>query len=470
MGEVVASDVKGGGSTVTDSSLKTIFDPVVLRFAVLTYLVVLPVGHLVAIPVSGTMAAGSDFFLALVLLAGVVEIGRVSRPYFTGKVEKVPLLSGHGTFHMAAFLMITFSAWVAFGALWGLDPNYATAKGLAFAALSMGALAIVWCGVRWEKAADAWLLGTAVCLIVTWFGVLVGPEVLQERVSYGGGSIRGLPMPRISGPFPHPNMFGDYLVVSGAILWVRWGALRDAWRWGAVAAAWLLAGTLFMTVSSAWLGAGVLLTAIGLLTMRQRGGRVRFQKKRPGPFLLVVAGVVLFTMTLAALVIPMGADVAGLSLTASGIRPAIWSSALEVFREAPIGGVGASPFFALAADPLNATSPVQLWDAHNIYLSILGQFGLVGAALFGGAVAVLASTLVRAGATRKHAVLLVALFAAGIHGVAVANEEFRHLWALAGLIGLAGVPQWAQGQWWKEEDLREKKGVTPLVPYEVAEE
>ena len=190
MGEVVASDVKGGGSTVTDSSLKTIFDPVVLRFAVLTYLVVLPVGHLVAIPVSGTMAAGSDFFLALVLLAGVVEIGRVSRPYFTGKVEKVPLLSGHGAFHMAAFLMIAFSAWVALGALWGLDPNYAIAKGLAFAALSMGALAIVWCGVGWEKAADAWLLGTAVCLIVTWFGVLVGPEVLQERVSYGGGSIR----------------------------------------------------------------------------------------------------------------------------------------------------------------------------------------------------------------------------------------------------------------------------------------
>ena len=125
---------------------------------------------------------------------------------------------------------------------------------------------------------------------------------------------------------------------------------------------------------------------------------------------------------------------------------------------------------AVAADPLDVTSAAGSWDAHNVYLSIVGQFGLVGAALLGGAVAVLTWTLVRAGATRKQAVLLVALLAAGIHGVAAANEEFRHLWALLGLIGLAGVPQWAQGQWWKEEDVHETEGVIALVPYEVAQE
>ena len=96
-----------------------------------------------------------------------------------------------------------------------------------------------------------------------------------------------------------------------------------------------------MTVSSAWLGAGVLLTAIGLHTMRQRHKRLAVQWKRPGPVILVVTGVILFTMTLAGLVFPMGVDVAGLSLTGSGIRPAIWGSALEAFKEAPIGGVGA---------------------------------------------------------------------------------------------------------------------------------
>ena len=447
--------VQGEDRTAEGLTANAILDPVILRFAVLTYLVVLPVGHLLAIPVNGTTAVGSDVFLGLILLAGLIELGRMSGPYFTRGAERLPLLPGRSAFHMAALFFMSFSVWVALGSTWGSHPSYAISKGFAFAALGLGALAILWCGAGWGRAADAWLLGTAICLVVTWIGVLLGPDALQARLLYGGGSIRGLPVPRVSGPFPHPNMFGDYLVVSGAILWARRNALRERWGRGAAAAPWLLAGTLLTTVSSAWLGAGVLLTAIGLLTMRQRGRRLSIQWKRLGPVILVVTGIILFTMTLAALLLPMGVDVAGLSITGSGIRPAIWASALEAFKEAPIGGVGARPFLAAAADPLSATNAMAAWDAHNIYLSILGQFGLVGAALFTGAGVVLTWTLFREGATRRHAVLLGALLAAGIHGVAIANEEFRHLWALLGLVGLAGVPQWAQGRWWKEEGSQE---------------
>jgi O-antigen ligase len=144
-----------------------------------------------------------------------------------------------------------------------------------------------------------------------------------------------------------------------------------------------------MTTSSAWLGAGVLLIAMGLLTLRQRGGLIVLQKKRPVPPILVMAGVVLLTMTMAGLLLPMGVDLGGFSFTGSGIRPAIWSSAMEAFKEAPIGGVGASLFLAVAADPFDATSAAVLWDAHNIYLSILGQFGLVGATLLAGGVIML---------------------------------------------------------------------------------
>ena len=450
-----AAPVQGDDRKAEGLTANAILDPVILRFAVLTYLVVLPVGHLLVIPVNGTTARGSDVFLALVLLAGLIELGRMSTPYLAGRVEKLPLLPARSTFHMAAFFLMSFSIWVALGSSWGSYPSYAVTKGVAFAALGMGALAILWCGAGWGRAADAWLLGTAICLVVTWFGILLGPDALQTRMFYDGGSIRGLPVPRVSGPFPHPNMFGDYLVVSGAILWARRNVIRERWGRGAVAAAWLLAGTLLITVSSAWLGAGVLLTGIGLLTMRQRNGRLTTQWKRPGPVILVVTGVILFTMTLAGLLLPMAVDVAGLSIRGSGIRPAIWASALEAFKEAPIAGVGASPFLAVAADPLGAGSAMAEWDAHNIYLSILGQFGLVGAGLFAGAGVVLTWTLFREGATHRHAVLLVALLAAGIHGVAVASEEFRHLWALLGLVGLASVPKWAQAQWWKKEGSQE---------------
>ena len=329
--------VQGEDGKAEGLTANAILDPVILRFAVLTYLVVLPVGHLVAIPLNGTIVRGSDVFLALVLLAGLIELGRLRGPYVPERVEELPLLPGRSAFHMAVLFFMFFSVWVALGSTWGSYPIYAMTKGLAFAALGLGALAILWCGARWDRVADAWLWGTAICLIVTWFGVLLGPDSLHTRVLYDGGSIRGLPVPRVSGPFPHPNMFGDYLVVSGAILWARWNAVRERWGRGAVAAAWLLAGTLLLTVSSAWLGAGVLLTAIGLLTMRQRDGRLAIHWKRSGPVIFVVAGIILFTMTLGGLLLPMGVDVAGLSIRGSGIRPAIWASALKHSRGHPSG-------------------------------------------------------------------------------------------------------------------------------------
>ena len=48
MGEVAASDLQVADAPGEDPPLKTILDPVILRFVVLAYLVILPVGYLVA--------------------------------------------------------------------------------------------------------------------------------------------------------------------------------------------------------------------------------------------------------------------------------------------------------------------------------------------------------------------------------------------------------------------------------------
>ncbi|MAW73328.1 MAG: hypothetical protein CME11_03650 [Gemmatimonadetes bacterium] len=56
MGEVAASDLQVADAPGEDPPLKTILDPVILRFAVLAYLVILPVGHLV---VTATYLAAS---------------------------------------------------------------------------------------------------------------------------------------------------------------------------------------------------------------------------------------------------------------------------------------------------------------------------------------------------------------------------------------------------------------------------
>ena len=430
-----------------------ILDPLILRYAVFGYLVVLPIGHLFVMPVNGAMATLSDVFLAIVILAGIADLGRMIPHYLSRRREGVPLLPVHRAFHVAALFFMAFSVWGALGGAWGVHTGYALTKGVAYAALGLGALAIIWCGAEWGKAADAWLLGTAISLVVTWVFALVGPDPLHEQVLFRGGSIRGLPAPRLSGPFLHPTMFGDYLVVSGALLWARWRPLSQDFGVWATVGAWVLGMTLFLTVSSAWIGAGVLLAVIGLLTMRQRHGRVSLDRKRPGPVILLVAGVTIFTTTLMGLLLPMGFNLGGLSISASGIRWGIWASAWQAVLESPLAGVGASPYLAEAMDPLSGSSTLSPWDAHNLYLSLLGQYGLVGFALITGAVVILVRALIRAGTTRRNAALLLALFAVAVHGIAVASEDFRHVWALLGMVGLAGMPEWAQGRWWKAGEM-----------------
>ena len=435
--------------------LRPVLDPNILRYAVLAYVVVLPIGQLLRFPVNGTVngavVTASDWFLGVVILAGVVELSRMSGHYLRNRGGDLPPLPGMSTFHFAALLFMAFSAWVALGVLWGAYPDYAVAKGLTFAALALGALAMFWCGAEWGKVADAWILGTVLCLCVTWVGALVGPEVVRSQVIFGSESIRGLPVPRMSGPFEYPNVFGEYLVVSAALLWARWTGVRRKWGRGASVVAWVLAVTLLLTASSAWLAAGVLMISFGLLTIRRRQGRPTLDRKRPAPILFLFGGVVLFTVTLAGLVVPLGVDIAGLSVAGTGLRPVIWASAWDAVKESLIGGVGASPYLAIIADPLAPTSPVARWDAHNVYISVLGQYGVVGFVLLGGAVTVLVRTLIRGGVTRRHSMLLVALLAVGIHGISVANEEFRHVWALLGLVGLASVPDWARGRWQRDE-------------------
>ena len=106
-------------------------------------------------------------------------------------------------------------------------------------------------------------------------------------------------------------------------------------------------------------------------------------------------------------------------------------------------------FDALAKKQSGFEDIIQAWDAHNLYLSLLGQYGLAGFALITGAVVTLVRALIRDGTARRKAALLLALFAVAVHGIAVASEDFRHVWALLGMVGLAGMPEWAQGRWWK---------------------
>jgi len=410
----------------TDSPVR---DPVLLQYAVLAYLALLPLGHILYMPLAGVYTTVTDIILGIVLLAGVAE-------FLRGRMGTYPDLPDPGRLvtMVQGVLLLLFAGWVAASSIWGYHTEYALLKGLGFVALTLGVVAIGESRLNWRMAIDAWLVGTAITIVVTWIPAMLGPEVLRERVVYLGGMVDGLPFPRVRGPMVHPNMFGDYLVVSAALLWTRWGAWK-AWS-PAVAITFLAAliGTIVMTVSSAWIGAGVVMFFVGLLNTRRRTGTPTHHFKRPIPALLIVGGAALTAVSAASLLAQMEFSLGPISVATGGIRPDIWASSLGALEEAPVLGVGAAPYLGEAtSDPFAPAAGMSLWDAHNTYISILGQFGAIGAILFFLPLAMIVRELVSDGVSSVRNGLLVALLAVAVHGIFQASEELRHAWALLGI-------------------------------------
>jgi O-Antigen ligase len=410
--------------------------PVMLQYAVLGYLALLPVGHLVVIPVRGVWMTGADGLLGVLLLAGAISLFGSRRSIPGGDT---PVDPGGLASVLPAVLLLLFAAWVAASGLWGFHRGYALLKGLGFAGLSLGVFAIGGCGLNWRRAVDAWLVGLILALAVTWIPSALGPEVLRDRVVYLGGMVDGLPLPRLRGPFLHPNMFGDYLVVSLALLWTRWSAWSRRNRPGTMAFGAAVVLTLVMTVSSAWVQAGVVMTLMGLAHCRRRAGRP-ISLRRPIPAFLLVSGIALTVVTAASLIDPLHFSFGPWSVQTGGIRPSIWASAFEAVKTAPLRGVGAAPFLAQAADPRFLGSAPTLWDAHSIYLSLLAQFGVVGLLLAAAPVFLIVRNLLAEGVSTVRIALLVALLSVGVHGIFQASEELRHVWALLGIAVL--VTHW----------------------------
>lgn len=403
-----------------------------LQVAALFFLVVLPVGHLVLLPVAGAVATGSDVALLILLLAWGMDLlagpGRAARLVRALRGEAVPGVPSRGGL-MGFALLLGFAGWVALSGLWGYHPTYAAAKGLGMGALVLGGLALATSDLGWRRLADGWLAGTALALIVTVLFAAVGSEALRARVYSGGSGILGLPFARVSGPLVHPNMFGGYLVVSGLVLWSRWPELEGWMRTAGIALASAVVTALLLTASTAWIGAGLVLALLGR--------RATAQGRRSAGTLMRVGGLVVAAAVMTALIVPLDFRIGWIHVVTNAIRPDIWRSALDAVAAAPLMGVGASPYVAQAVDPLRGGA-MGLWDAHNAYLSVLGQFGVVGFALAAMGVWRLVAGVRAAPSSRARTAVLLILVAVAVHAGFLASEDMRHVWMVMGMCGVVG--------------------------------
>lgn len=399
----------------------------------LVYLLILPLGQLLLLPLAGAAATLSDLVLGALVLAGVFAVLGTLGGVGDGRsvVDAPPGL------RTAFLVLLLFGVWVGLSGLWGFHPGYAGVKGLGVVLLVVGAYLMATAGVGAGCLADAWLLGAGASLAVTFAAGIVGPASLADRVLYGAGLVDGLPFPRVRGPFTHPNLFGGYLAVSGLLLWARWPAWRAGrLRTAGVVLALLLILGLGLSVSTGWLvaGGGV---AVLAFTVRRWGPLARGAAW--------VGGVGLVVGALAGAAFPLTFGLGPIEVRTGGIRPQIWSDAAGALLSSPLVGVGAAPYLAETADPILPEAGNALWDAHSTYLSVLGQFGVVGGMLFfGGLVLVVRAVASRAPSTSTaEGRLVVAFLAAAVgillHWITIAGEDFRHLWALLGVVGAVVV-------------------------------
>ncbi len=159
------------------------------------YLALLPVGHLVVVPLGGTVGTAAALARGGLLAAGVVAEGAARLG--GAQRARAPVLRvavGRGLALLAAF-----GVWAALSGVWGYHPRYAAFKGAGYVALATGAWLLARSGAGWRRLVEAWLAGCAAALALLVIGALA-PEGLAGRVLYAEGALRGFPVPRVSSP------------------------------------------------------------------------------------------------------------------------------------------------------------------------------------------------------------------------------------------------------------------------------
>lgn len=239
---------------------------------------------------------------------------------------------------------------------------------------------------------------------------------------------------RATGNVIDPNLFAGYLVLLIPLAMA--GGLAIQWRWApalAGVAIVLLGAALIATLSrGGWLGfiAGVATMAV-LLPGRRR-------------LVLGVAGGAILIL-LVGLVGPV-ADRLGSSSGASPLqtfldRVPIWSAAVSIFLQHPIFGIGINNFgnYVGAFDPT-----LDVNQAHDLFLNILVERGLIGLSAFLFVLVALFRTLLRGvglAPTASYRILAVGATASFVAFLAdslfdVAYYDYKILllfWLLAGI-------------------------------------
>lgn len=295
-----------------------------------------------------------------------------------------------------------------------------------------------------KRVLQGWFIGSCILLACCLAGIIFFYTGLKDPsinlvLHPIFGSLPTGNYPRIEGFFLYPAILCNFLGMT----WM-FALLLTSAGWLRLRSLWLFAPVLFIvdifTVTPG-LGGILLVTGIFLATKLLRARWV------------MLARAILSGGTAAALIFLAAASITLFSYSPNGVRMPLlsgevlpshraiaWQTAFETFSQNPIfgRGIGMPVSTAIYTDPSGTTQ--LLADAHNTYLSVAGETGIVGIAAFFSVIGFVTLRLFRWKAvsdpekTARLCLLLAMLDAFFYQSLSGSYEDMRHLWVLVGVI------------------------------------
>ena len=326
------------------------------------------------------------------------------------------------------YVLALFLVWASISLLWAEEPRQAVEATFRYG-LSFALFLIVYTAVRVERQA-VWLVGAFVAgaTLAAAYGIVAPPQATEAD--------------RLAGTVGEPNELAAVLV-AGIALAVGLAAMagsppvRLAWMLGAA----VCATGIFLSLSRA----GLVALGCALIAGTLVGGRWR------GWALVVAIVVATTTVTYFSAFAEPEARQRVTTIEGGSGRSDIWTIGWRMVEDRPILGVGAGNFPVASIHYLLEPGAVLRDEfivddpkvAHNVYLQVTAELGVVGGLMFVSILAFSLACCVRAarrfGArgdermeilSRALVVALIGVLAADFF----ASEQFsKQLWLLLGL-------------------------------------
>lgn len=356
----------------------------------------------VVIPGIGTLTRGFG------ILAALAAVGAV----LAGHELRLP--------DTPVVLMAAFVGWAALTALWGTSPDLA-AQRLGTMVQGFLLTILLWTFATSDEA-RRWMLTAWVGGSVVLAATLIRSNLADAHLIFDFG------YRRLKVFDTDPNESAALLATAIPIVWYLASQLRRRWPASFV----LLLIPAFVT--------GVLLTG-------SRGGSVAMifalaslplslLKREAPPWHLVLALTVvgIVAVTAVAYLVPAStlARIADLPTELRGgtwtDRITIWRAGLETFSKSPLAGIGIGSY----AD-MSLTKTGLYFVAHNTFISVLVEQGLIGLTLFALMLGAVGARILRSDPTIRW--LLMAILATwAVGGITVSTETAKETWFLMGIL------------------------------------